>query len=1188
MGRRSIDDLIQSLHVQDDIADGAVDDGGGGGGGSGSGGGLSPRVRELNPSLGDIVGRSRSSLRPVTSGKSATAAASVACGGSGALSPRQREALLQGGGEWGAAQGAGGGSGSGSGRELRPPSALGCCAPASLPGCAEEEGNGAGGTESGEAADSQHSSGEARAARKLQPMSSKPARVREWVATKGAFYQNSVGASAKIDDDDSDADGGGGDGYGGGGGGVADPASAAPQLGQHAATAASDGRSHTALGHSAQMAPPLAVADDGGRGGGGPTGNGRRAAGGVALKGAISAHSALTLRAGSPTGGQRQGRGTGTGFGFGSVASACGDPRAAHPAAGSLTLDPAADDGAASEAGYTAVSGASSADGSEYKRGKRFRKLAKIMDSSQAKQVQQRFRTHALLTVALLAVVHVVCFAMVVTSIAKQRRSMLLLASGGETQWFMHEVMTDVRTLDVVTRGHGLPNLYTEADIPNLLLEIEQHAEEIKVRFNDILTAHSEHGSPIKDMLFNTKYQVWDTETRDGTNVYMNVTVWDFVTRFFTMAKAVHQQYGSWRAVGLPVNESSPGHFLLHSGPDLFRVSRKVFDALLYDAVADSRAVDTMQLVFLVVEGACVSAAAACYLAYLLRSVAAQRHKLFRIFIAIPVDEDEDDDDEEGEHARASTAEAAHGGRDGGDGGGGGGGARADLKKRRPSFLIRIPGADGDDGGGADDGGVVTAASTAYDGCDKYDAGLKLPTGQQHNVGPRRRPVSGTASRFVPGAESGALVSSRSFVDGRRGPGGGGAGGGGGCLAALRLRLMRLVSRSGRGVNPLLPQASMGGALGAAAGAGAGAGVASSHAASGGGPGPSRRTLRPSSKDTAVMTVPFVVWSLMVIILYTVAVVAMRGVVNVVAVHSVTNFVSARAARAVFYAQELANTDDPSELPTRRAALAAAIKLIKDAWYTVQLGDDAYKSAGSGIEMFPLVREGVSFASGELTDLFYGNDRCHRTEVHLPCPGPDYRFYHLTRTGVDSIMQQFIISLNTMASDTGGLAEGLMDEHFDFVYNVGSKDLLDGTLRICQAHSRTILDVFQGILIFHIVLFLLLFANFAVFLFLMLNPLLSRVTKERRQIAELMSQLPLELDVERLVERALAADGDGGGGVPQPGGGGAATAASTTAAAAAAAAIGERSFCADGGSPGAGGEPEEGADTASKWRAIIR
>ena len=47
--------------------------------------------------------------------------------------------------------------------------------------------------------------------------------------------------------------------------------------------------------------------------------------------------------------------------------------------------------------------------------------------------------------------------------------------------------------------------------------------------------------------------------------------------------------------------------------------------------------VDFYQLAFLAIEGAFISCAAAFYLAYLLRAVAAQRYKLYGTFLVIPV-----------------------------------------------------------------------------------------------------------------------------------------------------------------------------------------------------------------------------------------------------------------------------------------------------------------------------------------------------------------------------------------------------------------------------------------------------------------------------------------------------------------------------------------------------------------------
>ena len=62
-----------------------------------------------------------------------------------------------------------------------------------------------------------------------------------------------------------------------------------------------------------------------------------------------------------------------------------------------------------------------------------------------------------------------------------------------------------------------------------------------------------------------------------------------------------------------------------------------MLDALLYDAVSNTEHVNTLQLVFLVLEGCVCCSMAAIYLMYLLRSVANQRYTLYDTFLAIPI-----------------------------------------------------------------------------------------------------------------------------------------------------------------------------------------------------------------------------------------------------------------------------------------------------------------------------------------------------------------------------------------------------------------------------------------------------------------------------------------------------------------------------------------------------------------------
>ncbi|KXZ55420.1 hypothetical protein GPECTOR_3g71 [Gonium pectorale] len=494
-------------------------------------------------------------------------------------------------------------------------------------------------------------------------------------------------------------------------------------------------------------------------------------------------------------------------------------------------------------------------------------------------------------------------------------------------------------------------------------------------------------------------------------------------------------------------------------------------DELLLLVVASVNEINDLQIILLSIEGFAVTCFAAWYLSRLLKEIATQRLGLYRAFLMIPVglsrilasqntalimDDDEDEGDEDALLEDELNQELARG-REQQEGGAGGEaaapGAKGSRTSRRRSVVLDL---DLDAGGGAGGGvGAQRTGSSRGGGGAGYERQTSSP---------------------------GAAVARAGCWDG---------------LVAWARRTMLLKARSVRAVavEPLLPQAVSGGR-------GGGGGASFNTTAS------SRRVLLDDSRDTLLMMVPFLLWSALVIAIYTSSVVKMK----------------------IFMAQELAVVEDPVELPGKRSSLAQALKLARDAWLTLQLGNKAYQAGGPDTERFPLVKKGLAHASTQLSSLMYGTGSCPRLPVHQPCPGPSYRFYQLTLVGMDGMMEQFMMALSMMANNKSMIPEGVMDEHFDFVYSIGTQDLVDGTIRIKLAHYDLIQQLFEGILLLHTVLFLLLWLIFAGFIAFMLRPLLRRIVLERRRIAELMSQLPLELDVEKLLLRALESDGAAGTG----------------------------------------------------------
>ncbi|GIM04869.1 hypothetical protein Vretimale_9356 [Volvox reticuliferus] len=716
-----------------------------------------------------------------------------------------RGATFVDGGDGPGNSGRGGGGGGGGGRRLRSPVAIrkgparGIEVPGSVQqgdvGEAEEEsvGRGGGASEGGASASDNLGSGRTQ---DTHARAQTADRVMDWVASKGAFYQNSMSTSdvAKAEGWYRDSP----DGYNRGGGVGSPPGGVT--LERFPTSPICDSRS-----------PPE-------------------------LKGRM---------------------------GLGSSADGLSSP-------GATGLE---DDDAGSEGGQSAVSGAQSATGSEYTRGKRFRKLVKLMDSSQTLQVQKRLRIHALVVVTLLAVVHIICFVLTVMAIKQQKTSMLQLGRSGQAQLYMHRIMIDTRSLDIISHNKSQEWLYTPDDDVFFVNRISNDAEEVKMRFNDILNTHSKSPEIIR-LLYQTKRTVWDTNDADGSDIYTNLTIWDFATRFYSMAKQVEQLYGEWKQDKAFVADTYAGQFLLKSGPDLFVDSRKILDALLYSAVSNARRVDTLQIVFLLVEGAAISFFAACYLTFLLRAVAAQRFKLYSTFLIIPVgltralasqnlnllvdeDEDEDGDDEDDRAVQAaSMQENEEEGmtpklR-----------RRATLKVEEASEPARTP----------SPGPISPGWAAARRSSFRRNSESEPASRNTYDKYDKQRSLTADSAASMDGTHGRYGMWCCNWGGGWR----------------LRLRNL-LVKRSS--ILPLTMSNNV---------------IKLAGAASGG----AKRSLKFDSQETGIMLLPFVVWSILVITIYAFAVVKMKGVDEVVAIHSVVNFMAARTSRTVFFCQVLRDKQD--------------------------------------------------------------------------------------------------------------------------------------------------------------------------------------------------------------------------------------------------------------------------------------
>ena len=91
----------------------------------------------------------------------------------------------------------------------------------------------------------------------------------------------------------------------------------------------------------------------------------------------------------------------------------------------------------------------------------------------------------------------------------------------------------------------------------------------------------------------------------------------------------------------------------------------------------------------------------------------------------------------------------------------------------------------------------------------------------------------------------------------------------------------------------------------------------------------------------------------------------------------------------------------------------------------------------------------------------------------------------------------------------------------DYIWNVGNNDLHEGMQQASAQYTNRVLATFQNVLNLHIVLFVMSWILVLFFVTLVIKPFIKRIQMESRRVAELLSQLPTDMDVEALVAQVL-------------------------------------------------------------------
>ncbi|KAG2493479.1 hypothetical protein HYH03_008295 [Edaphochlamys debaryana] len=759
---------------------------------------------------------------------------------------------------------------------------------------------------------------------------------------------------------------------------------------------------------------------------------------------------------GSDDGGRRSNDGSSDGSGSASdgggndeelkaqVVDGNGDPNSWGGAAGGNTWGNAAvDDDAASGVSGSQVDGASVVSGSEaggyqtdFKRGRRFKKLMKLLSSAKAKADLTRYHRHTYIVIALLLLVHTVCFALFLIFLENQKKYVTEVDSTQDTSTYGLDIGILGRAIDNIYKNKTNPDWYATSDLNSLLEDMTYAIDEMEFNHQGLYLGFGKlrHLGDIYEL-----GDIWEGRTLNET-IYVdtrNPYTTSDLNSLWLMGNAILAAGREIVSNHLRIANTTNSDFELNrnwqyinmNGPASitagYRYSLNGMVLRTWDSVGR---VNMLGIGLLVAEGCIVCGLAALYEWILLKQVARQRYGLYSVFLVIPTgflralaskhvqvdgEDDNDSDSDAGDDANANKEKNAQAGKTGAPG----------------------QGADNKDGKG--------------EGADG-------------------KPV------ILPGMKAKAVV-----VD----------------MGDTADAPQPLWRRTLRALNP----ATLFGGGGNAGGVDTG-----------------KRKLIRDNRDTVTLTVPFLIWGAVVIAIYTYSYLTLKKVSEPLVNLDVANRVKTKINRCVFTAQEvISQTTDEARRAWQNEMLIrqADLEMFYDA---LLYGSDNLP------EMAFSHTQGTLFSGAAPAEMFFrSKDACYVTkDVSRWCFPEGHMYHEVSGNALDPMIRRLIEESLLLGNDAMPDLN-FNNTRFDYIWRVAYHQLMQGVWAANAIYTTAANANFSQVRMAHIILFVISLVLAVLFLSMMFRPFIRRTAIEARQVAELLSQLPPEMDVEGLVASAM-------------------------------------------------------------------
>jgi len=718
------------------------------------------------------------------------------------------------------------------------------------------------------------------------------------------------------------------------------------------------------------------------------------------------------------------------------------------------------DAGKADAAAADLAGGASS----DFSRGKRLKRLLKLIAGKQATAALHTLRTHMYGTVAAMVLLHVACFIALLAYINRQKAYIINISAAGEALDHIHAAGMYSRAIHAAYANYT----FTRADIPKFRASLTEELDEFERLHQGLYLGFGKGVSAASGTELSPLWNKPDLGVTSYSEAFPPVAsveqrpLWVIGNTLVSSGRevvALSERIDAGTQVNVTDAADTVGgsRFWLwvrdNCGGSIYDGYLHVINTVLVQGQDNIEKLHLLLLILLIVEVALSGVVASGYVVLLFMNVAKSRSALFTVFLVIPspllkmlsskaveLEEEDSDDEEEAE---------------GGAGAGGGGGDDDDGPDAAEALLDNMVG-DLDDGATE----MGNSRRNSFAGVPPPGrarrASFDLPTNRSENdlknVGAMRGRLaskSGMLTRLRR-ALSGEVDPARDVFNGKR-------------LVKTKADVIRLI-------------------------------------------------------------VPFAAWAAVLLGVYVYSLTTMSSVQDTLVNLKMLDRAQGQVTRTAFFLNEFALENATAlDLRTRHRNMVLAESIRLEAVYQTALygGDTLKDSSTDGAHD---ASSGSLFVKKSHAQALFYAKGCLREDDPLygPCLDKTSYFYEISSNGIDPMVRR-LIQEGTYAGQEDLADMTPQSKRWQFVWDVVRLDTRSALAMLADTYHTDALATFKLQSTIHIVVLVVLLCCAAAYLVLLFRPYVKLSATEAHRVAELLSQLPPDVDVEGMVEASWKA-----------------------------------------------------------------